>query len=708
MSTSRRARLSVAVLAGCYLVAAAQLAAVVALVLLLIRVLPTTVALGVAVPLCIATVGALAYGLRFLRTRHRPVAGITVTRADAPALWSMCDELAAGAAAPAPATITVVADADLRILERYRLLGLLPGRRDLVIGLPVLLALDTAHIRAAIAHDLAHGTTGPAATAWRGGLALDRAVARAGPRNPAGWVLRAWAGLYHHLADPVVHAHELAADRYAAVAAGPRAAADVLHDLPMLCVAQDLFHAEYVGPGWQAGHVPDDVFGGFLRVLAARAGDLARWRPDEGPSGTHPALADRLAAIGSVSAASVSAASVSDASEAAASAGAASAGAASAGAASEPAASEPAASAAGVPAVGVSAADVSAADVELVPDLPALGRALQAVVYPPHGRTEVGWDEFFSAARTAEIQRDADAALSTLSAATADLTSAGPGFAGPTSAGGSASAGGVASEPVAIGPVPSGAVESRRVLGGPKGVDGPVVDAAQVLELAAADLLIPATARVFPGLDPAQTAARAAELVKLLLALAAVRSGAARWRHSWTGAAELVSVTGDMLDLGELAELAVRPGEVEKLRGRLAELGIDAAAAAQDGSARTAGRAGVVGGVVNVHVDGVRSDVLVVETGLLFVPGVPRSRAGTAKRRLAELAADDAGGRDVAGSRFVAYADVATAARTRRTPRTWRITMRDGSVSVIRAGLDSEELPGGWAALNDAVIFLDR
>jgi hypothetical protein len=293
---------------------------------------------------------------------------------------------------------------------------------------------------------------------------------------------------------------------------------------------------------------------------------------------------------------------------------------------------------------------------DLVPDLPGLGRALQAVVFPPQGRTVVGWDEFFGAARSDEIQREADAAFATLTQAA--------------------------------------------------GV--PVKHGGEVLDLAADGRLLKAAESVFPGLPAEGIAERAGELVKLLLALAALRSGAARWRHSWMGTAELVTTDGADLDLGELAALAGTPDTVAEARKRLAVLGIDPAAASQVGTNRTAARAGVVGGLVNLVVNGARTDLLIVETGLLLVPGLPRSQNGTAKRRLAELAAADEPLRHTTapGSRFVPYEDVVGATQTRRTPRTWELSLRGGGSVTVRTSLDSDELPGGWAALDDALAFL--
>ncbi len=667
MSTPLRGRIAVLLLAGTYVIAAAQLGVLIVLVFALIAVLPKTAALTVAAPLHLATVGVLAYAMRFLRTRQRVVPGVPVTRTDAPELWAVLDELAAGTKASVPATVTVVAEACVSILERTRMLGLAAGPRELVLGLPVLQAFDATHVRALLAHEIAHGSRAAgrmAPIAWRASLAQDRAVARAGRRNPAAWAFRAWAGVCRSFAAPVIRAHELAADRYAAAVAGRRVTADVLRDLPVLEVAQQLFLAEYVGPGWQAGHVPDDLFEGFLRVLAARADDLAAWRAthdpdaDRDPADPHPSFADRLAALTRIGAGEPpsggAAPTVDDAPAAGQVAEIAGAPGAAAGG------TDGGLRASGERAVeqdedhGLSGG-TTASTRELLPELPRLGRALQALVFPPLGRTTVGWDEFFGAARTGEMQREAGSALTALSGV----------------------------------------------------LDTPVVDAAGVLELATGGSLIAATQRVFPELNEASAAARAAQLVKLLLGLAALHSGAARWRHSWTGTAELVTADGEMLDLGELAEVAIRADGAETLQRRLTELGIEPSAVTASGQD---GRSEVVGGVVNVLADGARTDLLIVDTGFLLVPGVSRRLSATAKRRLVELAeADDAGRLDaVPGSRFVAYADVAGAEQTRRTPKTWRVALRDGSALVLRTSLDSDELPGGWDALDGAVEFLNR
>ncbi|WP_204037458.1 M48 family metallopeptidase, partial [Actinoplanes utahensis] len=296
---------SVAALAGFLVVAGLQLAAALAVLWTVLSLLPSTFALRAVVPLSIATVGALGYATwRALHTRHRRPAGVAVHRARAPHLWELIDGASAAAGVTEPDGVTIVADATAALGERTRLLGLLGGRRDLYLGLPLLQALPPDRLTAIVTHELAHGS--PALGRWaplayRGRIAVGRTIPRIPRRNPAGAVLRAYAAFYRRIDAPVSRAQELAADRIAASHAGAPAAAAALRDLPALAGMQRLFHAEYVGPGWQAGYVPDDVFGGLLRVLAARTTEMTLLRAREpepaGPWDTHPPLGERLAAL---------------------------------------------------------------------------------------------------------------------------------------------------------------------------------------------------------------------------------------------------------------------------------------------------------------------------------------------------------------------------------------------------------------------------
>ncbi|MFI1989877.1 M48 family metalloprotease [Actinoplanes sp. NPDC020271] len=775
---ARAAARSAAALAGFLIVAGLQLIVVLGALWTVLKLLPADFALRAGVPLSLATVGALGYATwRALHSRRRTPAGVAVTRSDAPELWALVDGASVAAGVPSPAGLTVVADATVVVGERTRALGWLGGRRDLYLGLPLLQAWDSGRLRAAVAHEFAHGSARLgrwAPLAYRGRVAVGRLAPRwSRGRNPAGAVFRAYAEIYRRVDAPFSRAQELAADRVAAQFAGVAAASGALRDLPVLAGMQRLFHAEYVGPGWQAGHVPVDVFGGFLRVLAARGEDVAILRARGAEPGgawdTHPPLAERLAALtparsaapdnsaggpGGAAGRKPGSAALSEAAGASGEAAGASDDAVSASGeavgaeAVEPSGRVGAANAATAPGVAVTENDDQAAG-ELVPDLPGLGRALQAVAFPAQGRTEVGWDDFLSVARTAEMEREAEAALATVSRA----------------------------------------------------VGVPVPDAASILELAADGRLRTAAATIFPGLTPEETAERIVDLISLMLALAALRSDVARWRHSWTGTAELVAADGAYLNLTDVAAAAADPEQAEDVRAYLARIGVDLAAPAGD---RPVARAQALGGLINLSADGERTDLLVTDLGFLLVPGLSRGKGPEAKRRLNRIAAggvsvpgrnadavpesakampvsvgsagaggygsdgagagehgsavagagagghgagagvgghgdgagvgghdggagvggdgDRAGSSEAAerarggsvatmeapadGRRFVPFADVAAVTTLPGRRRGWVIGLRDGGTLTLRPSLDTDELPGGWAAWEEAVTFL--
>ncbi|MBB2948023.1 hypothetical protein FB565_007794 [Actinoplanes lutulentus] len=661
-NSARSAAAPVAALAGFLLVVAAQLAVVLVILWAVLSILPSTVAVRAGVPLSIATFGAFGYATwRALQTRRRLPAGVEVTRDRAPKLWELVDGAAKAASVTSPDRLIVVAEATVAVGERTRLLGIVGGPRDLYLGLPLLQAWEPTLLRAGATHELAHYSprlSRWAPVAYRGRVAAGRVIPRINRRNPAGVALRAYAGFYRRVDAPFSRAQEFAADRIAAEHAGAEAVVAVLRDLPALAGMQRLFHAEYVAPGWQAGLVPDDVFGGLLRVLAARSAEMAQLRGQEpepaGPWDTHPLVGERIAELEKLKPAAETTPEPEPAPDKNDEAAPATKDEPAPATKDEPA---PATKDEATPGKKDEATPAKEDEPhpELVPDLPRLGRALQDVAYPAGGRTVVSWDEFLSLARTAEMEREAEAALATVSRA------AGSEVTGP----------------------------------------------AQVLELAADGRLRTAAQELFPGNSPEETTERMIDLLGLMLALAALRSGVVRWRHSWTGAAEVVGVDGSYLNLAELARAAAEPEMVQEVREYLEKIGVDLAATAGDGGPA---RSQILGGLVNLTADGVRTDLLITDLGLLLVPGLPRGRGNEAKRRLTKLAVGGvtagAGETSTPGERFLPYADVTGVTTLPGRRKGWTIGLRDSDAVTLRPALDADELPGGWKAWDEAVTFL--
>jgi hypothetical protein len=191
--------------------------------------------------------------------------------------------------------------------------------------------------------------------------------------------------------------------------------------------------------------------------------------------------------------------------------------------------------------------------------------------------------------------------------------------------------------------------------------------------------------------------------------VALVDAGVARWRHSWSGPVALVDGRGDPAPVDELVARVVA-GDVAAVRERLRRLGVDIRAAVAKEASATAVGADVLAGVVNLVVDGDRTDMLVLSSGLLLVPGVKRLQMRTAKRRLVEMATSVPPERLAAapGNRFIPYEDIVHSRRTRRFPKTYELAMLDGPTITIRWGGEPEEIGEGFKAWDEAMALVAK
>jgi Zn-dependent protease with chaperone function len=191
--------------------------------------------------------------------------------------------------------------------------------------------------------------------------------------------------------------------------------------------------------------------------------------------------------------------------------------------------------------------------------------------------------------------------------------------------------------------------------------------------------------------------------------VALVGVGAARWRHSWTAPVALVDRAGEPVAADRLAD-GVVAGNVAAVRDWLRRAGVDPSRAVARESRATAVGAEILGAIVNLVADGRRSDMLILSTGLLLVPGVGRLKMRTAKRRLHAMATS-ARPEELATARrnrFIAYEEVADCRRTRRFPKTYQVWLHHGGAVTIRWGMESEELGDGYAAWDQAMKLLTR
>jgi len=277
-----RALLSLVMLAGFYVVAFAQLAATVAFTYWLSLRLPGPLGLLLTLPLYIVGIGSVAGALWVaLRSRFEPPGGIVVGPNLAGPLWTMVGELAAAARTHMPEEIRIVTGVEASVAERVRLLGLLPGKRYLFLGLPLLLCLPRQQIRAIIAHELGHYSrahTRMAPVAYRGRRAIAGTVGRISKINPVGWTFRLYHRLYLLVDRSVSRRQELQADADAVRAAGKAAAIESLLEVEALAVAFNHFVDIHIVPRADHGYLPDNLYAGFTAYLQAHQAELAELR----------------------------------------------------------------------------------------------------------------------------------------------------------------------------------------------------------------------------------------------------------------------------------------------------------------------------------------------------------------------------------------------------------------------------------------------
>lgn len=224
--------------------------------------------------------------------------GPVVTRADAPGLFDLIDEVARGLGAKRPAQVRLTYLPCVGVVAWGR-------SRALVVGPPLLYVLNRAELRAVLAHELAHLAKGDAQRSSRAsrfatglGGALDRLDA------PSLSPLRYWARACRAAADalngPITLGQEARADRVAAELAGGDAAASALVKVAMV---QPLFREvlAHHAPALDAGPNLYATFRSLWDRLPDPLLDAIRHRLLSGLDGphdpAHPPLLDRLAVV---------------------------------------------------------------------------------------------------------------------------------------------------------------------------------------------------------------------------------------------------------------------------------------------------------------------------------------------------------------------------------------------------------------------------
>ncbi|MBB5871167.1 Zn-dependent protease with chaperone function [Allocatelliglobosispora scoriae] len=592
-----RVLLSLVMLGGFYLVALLQLAIAIGLGVWVYSLVHQAVAIKIFIWIIIALVGSVGAALwNALRFKPEPPPGVVIHPDTAPQLWAEVRGLATAAGTRPPDEIRIIPEVNAAVSEHAKLMGLIPGKRYLYIGMPLLQTLTVSQLRSVLGHELGHYSgnhTKLGAVAYRGRLAIQGTIMRIGTGNPIGWAFRGYGRLYLLVDNAVARMQESEADTVAVKVAGNEAAASALRELLVIESAWSFYFARYVGPGAEAGFLPDDLFGGFGELVAARQDELVKLREVEHEVessvwDTHPPIPDRVRAI------------------------------------------------LAMPRVYQHPDTRLSGD--LLPHLGSLGRTLQAAVVEVGGRQVLPWPEFTAAVATANLQEVADRIFRQVGRVIKDRR---------------------------IGlPAVLGLVESGR--------------AGEIAE------------PFFPGKTKREARELLYQPVDALITLAAIRSGKASFRHSWAQRAELVGPDGELVDFEELARLAATAETLPQARIRLAELGIEIETTAVVEQVATAKGADVIGGLGNVKIDKVSHDLLILDTGLIFLAGAGDSDEGNKRMHAAlgstpipELARRH---------RFLPYEEIAAVKIEKEVPVRATLTLHDGNVVALHETWTGDQL----------------
>jgi Zn-dependent protease with chaperone function len=251
------------------------------------------------------------------RVKARHIVGIQVSEAEQPALWTRIRDLAAQVGTRTPRRLYLVPDVNAAVWEDTHLLGLIPGRRQMMVGVPLLMALTPGQLDSVLAHELGHygnrdtRVGGLVGRTRQSVLSALRAAGHSGRFQLPGSALfvavfRTYAKLVLRVTQEASRAQEYAADRVAAQIAGPANTITALREMQGIDAAFDFYLEKYLAPGLKLGLMPPapELFGGFSALLAdaGRRAELDEIRrnprpvqPD--PYDSHPPMPERIAAL---------------------------------------------------------------------------------------------------------------------------------------------------------------------------------------------------------------------------------------------------------------------------------------------------------------------------------------------------------------------------------------------------------------------------
>jgi heat shock protein HtpX len=303
-----RAVLAVVLMVGFYILALA-----VALGLFLVPVLEIAVAKQVHPQLVIiCVIGGLVvlWSIVPRPDRFNPP-GPRLTPEQHPRLFAEIESVAKATGQEMPVEVYLDPEVNAWVAQRGGLMGF-GSRRVMGIGLPLMAAISTPQLRAVLAHEFGHysaGDTklGPWVYKTRGAIIRTiQNLAKSG-RRFLPYIFVGYGKLYLRITHAISRRQELAADALAVRVAGAAAHAGALRTIHRAGIGFNAYVGNELNPVLGAGYLPP-VAAGFTQFMAASsvatavddvlAKELREAKSD--PYDTHPALRERLAAIGDV------------------------------------------------------------------------------------------------------------------------------------------------------------------------------------------------------------------------------------------------------------------------------------------------------------------------------------------------------------------------------------------------------------------------
>jgi Zn-dependent protease with chaperone function len=252
--------------------------------------------------------------VRAMWVKLDPPAGREVSRAEAPELFALLDDLQRALQVSGGFDHVRISDDFNAAVVQIPRLGVLGWHRNyLLIGLPLMKALSREQFAAVLAHELGHLAGGHAALGnWVYRLRLGWAQLAARlqqAQSAAGFVFRPFFSRYvpyfSAVSFPLARANEYEADRNSARLTSPTAAAAALTTVNVL--GNFLENRFWPDLHKQANDHAQPRFSPFAAMGGAMTGgvnesDLARWLSEAlarrtSVADTHPALVDRLHAL---------------------------------------------------------------------------------------------------------------------------------------------------------------------------------------------------------------------------------------------------------------------------------------------------------------------------------------------------------------------------------------------------------------------------